>query len=454
MSLLSTRLRVISASSVTARSNAVREPIVVREYARLSTSPVDGASLDAACVPVTAFDWLCRESARLQKSGAPLVQIENRYLLRLDNYVGVVETPCGTRIEILPKTTDGSGDAPAARGLLRKMLARCLDLPTRETSPTDIQTFDAPLTEWVMRQFLRALDALLKRGLRFDYHGVQEEQRFLRGRLDVSRQLRQPPGRGHLFQIEHDVFDADRPENRLLCSALDRVCKLTRDGGNWRLAHELATLLAEIPRSANVDADFRRLRSDRLLAHYRPARPWCALILAEQTPLSVLGKWHGASLLFPMEKVFERYVEACLRKTLSADAVLTTQASSQHLCGHLGQNWFQLRPDFVIKEGDQTWVLDTKWKLLDEALSGTKDKYGLNQSDFYQLFAYGHRYLPAAGQMLLIYPMTRRFQQPLPVFTYSHQLHLWIVPFDLHNDRLVEYLPWAPGLLGSLRQNA
>jgi len=424
----------------------VRAPIVVREYARLTTSPVAGDALDSACVSESAFDWLCAESARLQKSGAALVQVENRRWLRLDNYVGVIETPCGTRIEILPKTLHDGDDVVSARRLLRKMLARCLNVRPRQTSPTDIQTFDAPLTEWVMREFLQALDMLVKRGLCFDYHTVCEEQRFLRGKLDVSRQLRQPPGRGHLFQIEHDVFDADRQENRLLCSALDRVCRLTRDASNWRLSHELATLLAEIPRSSNVDVDFRRWRNDRLLAHYRPARPWCALILGEQTPLSVLGAWHGTSLLFPMEKVFERYVETCLRKMLPHDAVLKSQASSQYLCDHKEQNWFQLRPDFVIEQGASTWVLDTKWKLLDQSLGGTKEKYGLSQSDFYQLFAYGHRYLPAAGHMLLIYPMTHRFQQPLPVFTYSQQLHLRVVPFDLQNDRLVEDPTWASGL--------
>jgi 5-methylcytosine-specific restriction enzyme subunit McrC len=430
---------------VTARPEVMRQAIAVREHARVTTLALHVNTLDAACVPESAFDWLCRESTRLQKSGAALVQVENRRWLRLDNYVGVIETPCGTRIEILPKTVADGDDRDSARTLLRKMLASCLNLRPRETSPTDIQTFRAPLTEWVMRQFLHSLDAVVKRGLRFEYHTVREEQRFLRGKLDVPRQLRQPPGRGHLFQIEHDVFDADRPENRLLCSALDRVCRLTRDPGNWRLAHELATLLVEVPRCINVATDFLRWGEDRLLAHYRPARPWCALILGEQTPLSILGEWHGSSLLFPMEKVFERYVEACLRKTLPADAVLKSQASSQYLCGHQGQSWFQLRPDFVIDQGSETWVMDTKWKLLDQAMSGPKEKYRLSQSDFYQLFAYGHHYLPAVGNLLLVYPMTGRFQKPLPVFTYSPQLQLWVVPFDLQNDRLVENLCWPPG---------
>lgn len=413
------------------------ETVTVREYARLTTAPVDGGSLDLARVSQRAFDWLCRESARMRKSGAALVQLEDRQCLRLDSYVGVVETPCGTRIEILPKTVESGDNRDSARRLLRKMLARCLDVPPRETSPSDIQTFDAPLTEWVMRQFLSSLDTLVKRGLRFDYHRVKEEQRFLRGKLDVPRQLRQPPGREHLFQIDHDVFDADRPENRLLCSALDRICRLTRDAGNWRLAHELASFLAPIPRSTNFNADFRRWRTDRLLAHYRPARPWCALILGEQTPLSVLGEWHGASLLFPMEKIFERYVEACLRQAIPNGSVLKAQASSKYLCSHQTETWFQLRPDFLLSLGEEHWVLDTKWKLLDASRNNASNKYGLSQADFYQLFAYGHHYLPPDGQLMLIYPMTSAFREVLPVFEYTKGRRLWVVPFDLDAGQLV-----------------
>lgn len=401
--------------------------------------------MDAAHISDSAFEWLCNESGRFQRSGAALLQIDNRRWLRLDNYVGVIETPCGTRIEILPKTVDRGDNRDAARSLLRRMLSTCFDLPARESAPADIQAFNAPLTEWVMGQFLLALDALLKRGLRFDYRRIQEERRFLRGRLDVPRQTRQPPGRGHLFQIEHDVFDSDRPENRLLCSALDRVCKLTRDASNWRLSHELAGYLADVPRSNNFQADLSRWNTDRLLAHYKPARPWCTLILGELTPLATLGSWEGPSLLFPMEKIFESYVEVCLRKALPEGAVLKAQSSSRYLCSHESKDWFQLRPDFLIKRGEKTWVLDAKWKLLDQGLGGTNDKYGLSQSDFYQMFAYGHRYLPSAGKMLLIYPMTAKFSGPLPAFSYSDQLELCVVPFDLEKGSVVGGLEKALG---------
>ena len=92
---------------------------------------------------------------------------------------------------------------------------------------------------------------------------------------------------------------------------------------------------------------------------------------------------------------------------------------------------------FLLTQSDRTYVLDTKWKRIDQSLSNASDKYGLSQPDFYQLFAYGERYLDGVGEMLLVYPMTRTFSAPLPVFVYSESLTLRVVPFDLERGQLV-----------------
>lgn len=127
----------------------------------------------------------------------------------------------------------------------------------REISATSLELFDAPLSEWVMGQFLNELDLLIKRGVRFDYQRLEEEQRFLRGQLNMVAQMRQPPGRQHHFQIRHDVFLPDRAENRLLKLALELVAKTTQDAANWRLASELRAMLAEMPASRHVSMDLR-----------------------------------------------------------------------------------------------------------------------------------------------------------------------------------------------------
>lgn len=412
--------------------------ITVREHALLGTGGGEENTLDRARITDSAFGWLCDESARLGRKGASLVHLEGRSWLRLDNYVGVLQAPCGTRIEILPKTAAAEDDAESARQQLQRMLRRCLNLPLRTSAPTDLRTFNLPVNEWVMRGYLLALKDLMKRGIRFQYRSVGEQQRFLRGRLEVHKQARQPPGRQHLFCIEHDIFDADRPENRLLRSALDRVCIATREPDSWRVAHELASLLAPVPPSMDIAADFLRWRNDRLLAHYQPARPWCSLILNEQSPISLIGDWSGDSLLFPMERVFERYVAACIRLRLPPGFKLRHQVPDKWLCRHQSQDWFQLKPDLLLSVGDKNWVMDTKWKRLDGQQTARGQKYGLRETDFYQMFAYGHRYLDGGpGEMLLIYPKTEQFSVPLEVFDLTGSLHLYVVPFDLESERLV-----------------
>jgi 5-methylcytosine-specific restriction enzyme subunit McrC len=83
-------------------------------------------------------------------------------------------------------------------------------------------------------------------------------------------------------------------------------------------------------------------------------------------------------------------------------------------------------------------VLDTKWKLLDGRKANGTDKYGLSQGDFYQLQAYGQSYLDGNGDVVLIYPKTAAFDQPLPVFEFPkiEGLRLWVLPFCLKTRRI------------------
>ena len=425
---------IVTPTSSVSRVN--KQVITVREYARLTTAPVDNPSLDYAHVSSSAFEWLCEQQASFRNAGASLVQRSGRRELRLDSYVGVIETPCGLCLEIVPKHTERLDCLPASRQLLQRMLQTVLNLPARDAGAASLRLFDnVPLSEWIVRQYLQALDYLVKRGVRFDYLRVEEEQRFLRGQLNVIGQMRQPVGRQHHFQIRHDIFVADRAENRLLRAALERICKSTQDAENWRLAHELRGLLLDIPPSRDIKQDFRSWQNDRLMAHYQPLRPWCELILGDQSPLAVSGDWRGISMLFPMEQLFERYVEVLLRRQLCAGAALKAQSRQHSLCQHQDGKIFELRPDLLLTNEERCWVLDTKWKVLDSA--DRKNRYGLSQADFYQLFAYGHKYLHGAGEMLLIYPCTECFNAPLPPFDFSEQLRLWVVPFDLETGQLV-----------------
>lgn len=413
--------------------------VVIREYARLTTSEVE-SSLDLAQVSSSAFVWLCELNASFDRGGAKLLQVEGRFDLRWDSYVGVVETPCGTRLEILPKHHEQGDCLVKSRQLMRKLIRHALQLKPREAEVASLELFKSPLSEWVMAQFLAELDLLVKRGVRFDYQRIEEEQRFLRGQLNVVAQMRQPPGRQHHFQIRHDVLLPDRAENRLIKRALVQVAKTTEDAANRRLASELRSILAEVPasKSSNVRRDFQAWSRDRLMAHYQGIKPWCELILNQQMPFAVSGEWRGMSMLFPMETLFEKYVEGWLKRNLVATANLKSQASNKYLCEHADARVFCLKPDLLIDTPDQRWILDTKWKRV--VASKRETKYDLSQSDFYQLFAYGHKYRKGidAPRLALIYPRWSGLEEALPEFDYGGGMKLWVLPFDLDDDCLVD----------------
>lgn len=426
--------------------------ITVREYAYISVAYAGcpESSIDHAYISAPAFDHLCELSASFSKHGAKIFELAGRRKLKLDQYVGIIETKCGTRIEILPKHIDKAvGESIESvvekeRELLKKMLRVSLHLPYRDAGEANLSRFKQPIHEWIIEQFLCNFEKLIQRGLRFDYNRIQEEQKYLRGQLQHVKHMRQPPAKKHIFPLEHDVYEVNRPENRLIKTALDVVCKKTRNSKNWKLAQELRLMTGEIPKSQNITQDFKQWQSGRLLALYADIKPWTELILSEYMPVSAQGEWRGMSLLFPMEKLFEHYVAYHLRRELK-DWDVSTQVSSQHICLYDDKPIFRLRPDIHIqhKQRNLKIVLDTKWKLLDQ--HNRSRRFGFKDGDIQQMFAYSHYYLEHASEVILIYPhLPNKFDDELrfKFNVQSEKAQLRAIPFHLDEPKKVmDYLP-------------
>lgn len=416
--------------------------IQVREYGTLTCDPEATASIDRGIVSPSTFDWLLGLQSSW-KSSTSLLHQEGRHLLKLDSCVGFLQSPSGESIEILPKTQmerPTQTELRSLRQLLRKMVLSTLRLKPREAGRASLRVLESPIHEWILSCFLAELATLVRKGLRSDYLRVEEESRFVRGRLEMTKQLRQRPDRAHWFHLRHDIFSPESVENRLLKTAVSYTLQLTKDSRNWQLASELAHLLQELPSYRNPLRHLPKWRSSKLMKAYSAVRPWCELVLEKFNPGFQQGHRKGVALLFPMFRLFEDYVGRVLQRQLPPSCSLTTQASGQFLVQHQPpgseevKSWFQLRPDFLLKSPEGVSLLDAKWKLL-QVSSG---HYGLSQSDMFQLFAYGHRYMKGRGHMMLIYPAHQGFLQPPARLSMEEELHCWLVPFDLERECLVE----------------
>ena len=216
-----------------------------------------------------------------------------------------------------------------------------------------------------------------------------------------------------------------------------KISKWSKSVENQRLVHELLFHLDTLPRSVDIEQDLHAWSKDRELHHYDSVKKWILLILAEESPWFLSGNESGISMLFQMEKLFEKYIEHHLRKGLKREYQVFSQSSVYSLVNHLGESLFHLRPDYFIRHRyneAKPNIFDAKWKFIDA--TDRKSKYTISQADLYQLFAYGHQCLQGEGEMALVFPKHALFEEPLAVFDFSKKLKLWILPFDLEKDYL------------------
>lgn len=421
--------------------------VTVFEYQHLVAEP---GFQEVVGIPAKVFAWLESECLRASGIGeaawAKPGLRHGRRTIQMTNSVGVIRCPGGFQIEVLPKVGKVAGDGGfSARTLLLDMLFCLGEFRHIRKDRAQLQARRMPLFEVFVSQFLESVRAVVQRGLASGYNPLEENLASLRGKLLFSENLKRNHVHPDRFFAAFDEFTQNRPENRLIHRALASVANQTHSPANQRLALELRFAFAEVPGSADIERDFSGLARQRGMDHYEEPLAWARLLLSGHSPITGIGSTGAPSLLFPMEALFEAFVAKHLRRQLKEGHQLQTQRSSRYLVNHDGRRMFRMRPDLVVTKSTSNVLLaDTKWKLIDEE-AASRAKYLLSQSDFYQMYAYGHSYLGATGDVVLIYPATGQFKAPLAPFSFPDRptLTLWVLPFSLETKRVL--LPQTGG---------
>jgi len=362
---------------------------------------------------------------------------KGRRSLQVQNYVGVLQTPSGAQIEILPKiygSTNRELGAEELRSILIRMLGHLRNSPFRQSNHALLTDASLPLLELFICYFLQQVNTLVKRGVRSGYVAVQGNLGFMKGKLLVANQIRHNHVNQHRFYVEYDEFQVNRPENRLIRCALEKVSTIIQQSSNQRLCRELSVSFDGVPPSTDIRTDLVRCSKDRSMGYYEHVLDWCRLILLDQSPLGTTGDTRSISLLFPMERIFEDYVAARMR-VLYPDWQARVQARDHHLLQQEGRKHFLMKPDLVLCRDSIRVVADTKWKLLGQD-SSLPLHTSIGQADLYQMYAYGEKYLhdQQVKEVYLIYPKSDNFIKPMPTFEYDNEFKLFVIPFDLSLD--------------------
>ena len=289
------------------------------------------------------------------------------------------------------------------------MLRRAGELEGLEMDAAGLASSEATLLDIFIRHFAQLLERQLHQGMLRDYRETADNLDQVRGRIDLVRQQRENPFQPQRLACRFDELTPDILVNRLLHSAVVAAHALATSP---RLKQRLGALRQRFVEIGRLDPRQTRPRSSdlgRLQRRYASVVDWANAFLDRLYPDVRSGPNRVCSLLFDMNRLFERYAARLIRPSAQALGLrLIEQGPKRYLArdeserGHL-----LMQPDITLTDGQDAprAIFDAKWKLL----SGNSSKTGISPADLYQMSSYASAF--RCPLVTLLYPE----QSGLPV---------------------------------------
>ncbi|TVQ28518.1 MAG: hypothetical protein EA370_16455 [Wenzhouxiangella sp.] len=335
--------------------------------------------------------------------------------VKFAQFCGVVRVE-GLQIEILPKLHPHQAEAQQ-RSTMVNMLACVGDLDGMETIAANLATNRTTLLDLFIRHFAQLLERQLQQGMMRDYRDIEETLGQVRGRIDVLLQQRENLFKPQRIACRFSELIADIPVNRLLHSTIQLVCSLATSPILKQRLRSLRTRFAGVQPLAPHERGPRSSDLNRMQRRYAGIVDLAHLFLDGQFLDPRSGQHRAFSLLFDMNRLFERYTASLLRPIARRQGLRLVEQGPRRYLGHdeTGRGRLLMRPDIALldPDGRPIIIVDTKWKRLE----GNDPMAGLSPADLYQMASYANAYRCAS--VCLLYPA----QSTLPA-GQSHRLQL------------------------------
>ena len=428
----------------------MKETLYIKEYGTITIGPSNLSSNNNSFLEVQekTFDAITNfiEENQFQVDFDKAFSIfskRGKRFIKVKNYVGVIETKEKIVIEILPKTFIGKNGEEAnikeSKKLLFTMLKTLKKSPFINLNVAHLkEENDFPILEVFISTYLDELIKLTTKELRGDYITIEDNCKFLKGKLLLKENIKLNSFNKTNFYCQFDEFNTNIPPNKLIKSTLYKLNNITESNKNKKKILKALQHFHSVNKSENIETDIAYCSTrEKALANYGNLIKWSKVFLKNKSFTNFSGNTINQAILFPMEKLFESYIAFLLKKHCGNYSI-KTQERRYFLIGQKKNlhdlnytlSKFLLKPDVVIN--DLELIMDTKWKILNTSST----KYDIKEADIYQMYAYGSKYLNAFNKprLALIYPKNPFFQEKLLQFKYDDDMYLDVFPFDFTND--------------------
>ncbi len=307
--------------------------------------------------------------------------------IKFSQYVGVVQID-GLTIEILPKIDGGSTDEILWQKVLINMLHVTKRLNVKQVGQANVNKQKIHLLDIYFEWFLNETQLLIRQGLIKQYRTNSRNVKALKGKLEFAPHLNKNLIHKERFFTTHQVYDFDHQIHQILALALDIISQFS--SGTY-LYSKCKRLQAEFPDVSKIAANastFERLVQNRKTKPYENALEIARLIILNFSPNISSGNEKMLALLFDMNSLWEDYILTKLKSAKPEGMVVSGQESKPFW------NRNKIRPDIVLRNGNATYVIDTKWKNIGSNKPST--------NDLRQMYVY-NRYW-SSYRALLLYP--------------------------------------------------
>ena len=317
--------------------------------------------------------------------------------VKFKNYVGVLQIGKLT-IEILPKadkglTKDSNFETKQEwRNFMLQMLKKCGFINVTSLTHADLKLRNTSLLDIYIHEYLKESNLILKRGLRKKYRFIENNTGTLKGRLLFKQQITHNLIHKEKFYTSHQTYDRDNLFNQIIYKALSVLSVISKPS----FKDQINRLMIDFPELSNIresETLFSNLKYDRNTQHYKRGVELAKLILLNFSPDIQTGSNNVIAILFDMNELWERYIYRLLSK--DQDKGNYTVSAQQSMSFWENK---KIRPDIVyqkeINGENQTFVIDTKWKLIDSNKPG--------DNDLKQMYAYNMYW--DSVKSILLYP--------------------------------------------------
>lgn len=323
--------------------------------------------------------------------------------IRFGNYVGVIQIG-GLTIEILPKADNNEdADKNLWQNVLLNMLKTCKKIQVESISETQLKKRYHSILDVYFELYLNEVERLVKKGLIKKYRRNQSNQKALKGKLLFAQNIQQNLVHKEHFYCEHQVYD----KSHLLHQILYKGLLILKTFINDSLKDKLNRLLFEFQDFENINIQkkhFDKIIINRKNHDYQKAIDIAKIIILNYSPSLNYGNDNLLTLLFDMNALWEEYIFRILHKHKTDEMEISYQNSDK-----FWENK-RIRPDIVLKTKNETFVIDTKWKII-EANNPSDD-------DLKQMFVYNLHW--KAKKTLLLYPKTNQNDSNFGTFHFDN----------------------------------